>query len=274
MDIIASLLLLCVCGWAQCEPLRAAHHRRSHYGGVYAGEFAQEYEPYVFAAFPLHPPMPVLHVLSPTPLAPTKRDLLHAGSKHRPTYSRPAYATSSSSFTDLSRPPSAYAHDDYPRPSYSHSDYNRPAYSEYPRPSYMHSEYTKPSYVSSSYVRPSYADVYQENSYSRPEPQLTSNEVDYPAQMYPTSVAHVTYAKPPPQPQSQIEPQSQAQSQPQTQYPASQETSPTILYAKPTAHGGYSYQKEPTKKQSVPKKVAPTESPVIIRVHKYRITRT
>ncbi|KAJ8719907.1 hypothetical protein PYW07_011950 [Mythimna separata] len=89
MDALTQLVVLCVCGAALGEPLGEALRRHSRYG-VYARDFAQyEREPYVYAAIPLHAPVPVLRVLSPAPLA---RERARAPSAHHPVYARPPYA--------------------------------------------------------------------------------------------------------------------------------------------------------------------------------------
>ncbi|XP_049875253.1 uncharacterized protein LOC126373234 [Pectinophora gossypiella] len=67
MKSIITLLLLWVCS-ASSEPLGAAIQRRSSRNGVYAREYAQGYDRVSYVAIPLHAPLPVLHVLSPTPL--------------------------------------------------------------------------------------------------------------------------------------------------------------------------------------------------------------
>lgn len=43
---------------------------------------------------------------------------------------------------------------------------------------------------------------------------------------------------------------------------------PTVLYARPTASGGYTYHKRPQKKRNLKR-----QKPVILRVHKYRVIR-
>ncbi|CAD0197545.1 unnamed protein product [Chrysodeixis includens] len=75
------LLLLCVCA-------SALGGAQGDYG-VYAHEYSREYEPYMYAAFPLHAPLPVLRVLSPAPLAP--RDRRYAPSVQHPVYARAPY---------------------------------------------------------------------------------------------------------------------------------------------------------------------------------------
>ncbi|XP_013191485.1 uncharacterized protein LOC106135670 [Amyelois transitella] len=51
--------------------------------------------------------------------------------------------------------------------------------------------------------------------------------------------------------------------------PDIEDDAPTILYARPQPHGGYTYHKKPSKKRIPPKK----KEPVIIRVHKYRVVK-
>ncbi|KAM3956394.1 uncharacterized protein ACR2FA_009650 [Aphomia sociella] len=62
------LLLLMISAWSHGEPLHELIQRRSNSFGVYASEFAGDYAPMAFAAIPLHSPLPILHILSPTPL--------------------------------------------------------------------------------------------------------------------------------------------------------------------------------------------------------------
>lgn len=84
-------MVLFVCGTALGEPLSAALRRHSHYGGQYASDnsqYSRDYEPYVYAAIPLHAPMPVLRVLSPAPLG---RDRKYASSAQHPVYARAPY---------------------------------------------------------------------------------------------------------------------------------------------------------------------------------------
>ncbi|XP_031766970.2 uncharacterized protein LOC116413228 [Galleria mellonella] len=68
MEALMSLLLLIISAWSQGEPLTEAVQRRRDSFGVYASEFAHDYETFAFAAIPLHSPLPILHILSPTPL--------------------------------------------------------------------------------------------------------------------------------------------------------------------------------------------------------------
>ncbi|XP_059061909.1 uncharacterized protein LOC131854775 [Achroia grisella] len=68
MESLTPLLLLIISAWSHGEHLSVAIQRRSSPFGVYASEFADEYEPIAFAAIPLHSPLPVLHILSPAPL--------------------------------------------------------------------------------------------------------------------------------------------------------------------------------------------------------------
>nr|XP_004933628.2 uncharacterized protein LOC101737274 [Bombyx mori] len=255
MDNIIPWLLL-ACGWARSELLQDFIQKRSNYG-VYAKDFSQDYEPYVFAAIPLHPPMPVLHVLSPSPLSAPNRDLHHSASKHHSAYSKPSY------HTHYSTP--SFSSSQYNRPSqgnsfygktFSSSDFSsltspdfsklyfpthtRPSFVEYPQTSFSHKEYPRPR----PYEYPTYAE------------STLSAETDL-GRLYSSSVPY-SYLK-----------------SHHNSYDSSQESSPTILYAQPTALGGYSYHKKPTKKRKIlPKKKIPTESPVIIRVHKHRITRS
>lgn len=87
-----------MCGAALSEPLGEALRRHSRYA-PYAGRYAQhvayaherdmDTAPYVYAAIPLHAPVPVLRVLSPTPLA---RERARAPSAHHPVYARAPYA--------------------------------------------------------------------------------------------------------------------------------------------------------------------------------------
>ncbi|KAJ8719281.1 hypothetical protein PYW08_011456 [Mythimna loreyi] len=130
MDALRQLVMLCVCGAALGEPLGELLHRHSRYG-AYAGDYAQyEREPYVYAAIPLHAPVPVLRVLSPAPLG---RDRTRAPSAHHPVYARPPYA------------------DDYAAHDYDES-YEAAQYASYEAPQYASyaSRYQAPQYAAAS----------------------------------------------------------------------------------------------------------------------------
>lgn len=208
------LLLLTIAAWAGCEHLPQAMRRRSESFGLYADKYTQNYEPYMYAAVPLHPPMPVLHILSPSPITSIRQDLRPSASVQRETY-RP-------------RTKFGKAYEDYEEP------YEKPS-----RPNYSHYD--------SLAVRPSQAistfnyNMYKDGGYASPMPHM------YVKPTYPTAVQYT--------------------------YPT-QEASTAILYASPNSDGGYTYKKRPTKKRTPPKTTpTPTESPVILRVHKYRVVK-
>lgn len=164
------LFLLALCVSVRSEPLPDAVQRRSD-KGVYASEYAREYEPMSYAAIPLHSPIPVLHILSP--VSPPRREPVRpSASAQRPIYALP----------------------------------------------------------------PTSVDAYRYSQAYR-----------Y-AQPYAASVNYVMYAN-----------------------EDSDETAPTILYARPNPNGGYTYRRKPNKKRNAPKR--PAGEPVVIRVHKYRIIR-
>ncbi|KAJ0176345.1 hypothetical protein K1T71_008519 [Dendrolimus kikuchii] len=219
MEHTTPLLLLVVAAWAGCEPLQEAMHRRSESFGLYADKYAHNYEPYMYAAVPLHPPMPVLHILSPAPITSIKHDLRHSASVHQPVYQ------------------------DRPRTSYgkAYQVYEEP-YAKPSRPSYSYYDTlpTRPTHAISTINYNRYKDDFTQ-SYASSMPHM------YVKPTYPTSVQYT--------------------------YPT-QEASAAILYASPNVDGGYTYKKRPTKKRTTPKTPpTPTESPVILRVHKYRVVK-
>ncbi|KAH9639797.1 hypothetical protein HF086_002942 [Spodoptera exigua] len=97
------LVVLCACAVALGEPLGQALHRLSRYG-MYADEYARDYEPYLFAAVPLHAPVPVLRVLSPAPLQDRER-AVSAPSRHQPVYARAPYHDASYEVEAYEPPP-------------------------------------------------------------------------------------------------------------------------------------------------------------------------
>lgn len=149
-------MVLCVCGATLGEPLGAALRRHSRYG-VYAGDYAQyaqyvqgarDYEPYVYAAIPLHAPVPVLRVLSPAPLG---RDRKHAPSAPHPAYARAPYADDYA--------PSA--HDEYDEPQYgSYATYA----SHYQAPQLYAAASSAPEEPAILYARPNAAGGYTYHS--------------------------------------------------------------------------------------------------------------
>ncbi|XP_045499537.1 uncharacterized protein LOC123697157 [Colias croceus] len=69
MEYIKTLLMLSLCaGGFAGESLSDALQRRRDAHPVYARQYAEDYEPYAYAAIPLHAPMPIVHLLSPTPI--------------------------------------------------------------------------------------------------------------------------------------------------------------------------------------------------------------
>lgn len=140
-----------MCGAALSEPLGEALRRHSRYS-VYArdyGQYAQQsrdYEPYVYAAIPLHTPVPVLRVLSPAPLG---RDRKHAPSAHHPVYARAPYD------------------DDYV--AAAHSDYEEPGQfasyaSHYQAPQLYAAASNTPDEPTILYARPNAAGGYTYHS--------------------------------------------------------------------------------------------------------------
>lgn len=177
------LISLCVC--AHAAPLGELHRHRSDYS-VYANEYAKDYEPFMYAAIPLHGPVPVLHVVSRRPLS---RDRTHAPSVHHPVYARPPYLD---------------------------NDYAPSTHNEYEYAGYGYSE--PQGYGETS----AYASSYEQ--YGGPAVSASQDEV-------------------------------------------------TILYARPNPHGGFSYRRRPSKTAPKRAPVPTTESPVIIRVHKYKLIK-
>ncbi|PZC72401.1 hypothetical protein B5X24_HaOG211245 [Helicoverpa armigera] len=106
MDALRQLVVLCVCGAALGEPLGEALRRYSRHG-VYAGEYSRGYSPYMYAAVPLHAPVPVLRVLTSAPLLP--RDPALAPSAHSPVYARAPYDDDQDDY-DEPQQYAAYAH--------------------------------------------------------------------------------------------------------------------------------------------------------------------
>ncbi|KAL0828810.1 hypothetical protein ABMA28_003723 [Loxostege sticticalis] len=179
MDYTIPILLLSLCACVYSEPLPDALQRRSD-RGVYASDYSRDYEPYAFAAIPLHSPIPVLHVLSHVP-----NDQHRAQSINRPTYALPQFAP---------------------------NRYGQP------------NRYEEPT----RYGQP--------HRYASPYP-------------YAASMSYVMYTNP----------------------PETEESAPTILYARPNPSGGYTYRRRPNKNRTPPKR--PPNEPVIIKIHKYRIIR-
>lgn len=173
--------MLCACTMALGEPFGQALPRRSRYG-TYADEYSRDFEPYYFAAVPLHAPVPVLRVLSPAPLQNRER-VLTAPSRHQPMYARAPY------------------HD----ASYEVEAYEPPQYDRYAAAANQLSQ-SPPLYVATA----------------------SSGAAD----------------------------------------------EPTVLYARPTAQGGYTYHAAPALPRPGPAKRAPAaDSPYMIRVHKYRVVK-
>ncbi|XP_022826630.1 uncharacterized protein LOC111356487 [Spodoptera litura] len=181
LNFQTQLVVLCACAVALGEPFGQALHRRSRYG-MYMDEYSRDFEPYYFAAVPLHAPVPVLRVLSPAPLQGRERTLT-ASSRHQPLYSRAPY------------------HD----ASYEVEAYEPPPYDRY-APAANQLSQSPPLYVATA--------------------------------------------------------------------SSSAAEEPTVLYARPTAQGGYTYHTVPAPLRPGPAKRAPaTDSPYMIRVHKYRIVK-
>ncbi|XP_075977350.1 uncharacterized protein LOC142977358 [Anticarsia gemmatalis] len=181
-----TLVFLCLCVCAYSTPLGELYRRRSNYG-VYANDYARDYEPYMYAAIPLHRPMPVIHVLSRRPI----RDRLPVASVHHPVYARPPY------------------HDSEYAPS-THNEYEYAGYG-----------YSEPQGYGDS--RETYSYQYPQQ-YNAPTASASQDEV-------------------------------------------------TILYARPNPHGGFSYRRSPSKTAPKRSPVVTTDSPVIIRVHRYKVVK-
>lgn len=144
-------MLLCVCVYAYGEPLGEALRRRSDYG-VYASDFSRDYEPYMYAAIPLHAPVPVLRILSRVPLG--HRDRKHAPSVHHPVYARPPYADTEYVSS---------AHSDYEAASYEPQQYTSSGYATVP--------YAKHYQMPQLYAAASSAPEEPAILYARPNPQ-------------------------------------------------------------------------------------------------------
>lgn len=54
---------------------------------AYASDYSEGYEPVAFAAVSLHPPMPVLHIISPNPMSPMRPNALASSMSH--AYAKP-----------------------------------------------------------------------------------------------------------------------------------------------------------------------------------------
>ncbi|XP_072948890.1 uncharacterized protein [Epargyreus clarus] len=159
MDYIVPILMLWLsaCG---AEPLRDALQRRSVYG-VYADEFADEYEPVAVAAFPLHQPVPVLRLLSASPVstfAPHKRSVQRV-QPHRDYRDQYVYASSSEPDYTFS-----YEQDAYEQPTYASSS-TQSKYTKYSSPAYEDYEAPAPVVV---YARPNKNGGYSYRQKPRP----------------------------------------------------------------------------------------------------------
>lgn len=151
------ILLLCACAClGGSEPLKEAIKSRSEAFLVYANSFANEYEPIAFAALPLHPPLPVVHMLSTKPGAPRAPRPAALASSLTPVYHRPDQRQPEEYYRPepYHRPADTYQESLYRGPDSYHADVYRPYASQYYPQQYEESErvITSPSEI--LYARP------------------------------------------------------------------------------------------------------------------------
>lgn len=245
----------------------------------------RDYEPYIFAAVPLHAPVPVLRVLSPAPLtvpAPAAR----LARPPRP-YASPVQHTP---FTRPYAEPRPYADHGVYAESRPYSDVrtftdSRPYVESRPygesRPYVESRPYaeSRPYTESRPYGEPRpYSDV---RAYAEPRPYGNSRPyveaVEYYDESGPAAYGRAAPQRPVAAP-SEYAAEWDGYALParggagsREEPGASQEAS--VLYARPSGSGGYTYRKVSGKQP--PKKVLSSkEQPVVVKIHKHKIIKS